>query len=223
MRWVSVARIGTRKTPDPNYNSLSPLLRPPSSSFPRFHLRFTQLAPLPSSPNPLALEGGGGRVASREDPHTILVPKPANLLPSACLPQMALQPPPQQASSASSSSPGLHPLASSPAPFGDTTLTKVFVGGLAWETNSEKLRGFYERLGDILEAVVITDRHSGRSKGYGFVGASISCRLLLLGAGFLCIGCYDFCWLTSCTCSSPGDLPRTRVGEEGLRGPNAGD
>lgn len=70
--------------------------------------------------------------------------------------------------SASSSSSGLH-LLSSPSSFGDTTHTKVFVGGLAWETNSERLRRFYERFGDILEAVVITDRHSGRSKGYGFV------------------------------------------------------
>ncbi|XP_066319325.1 uncharacterized protein [Miscanthus floridulus] len=70
--------------------------------------------------------------------------------------------------SASSSSSGLHLLAS-PSSFGDTTHTKVFVGGLAWETNSERLRRFYERFGDILEAVVITDRYSGRSKGYGFV------------------------------------------------------
>ncbi|KQK01006.1 RNA-binding protein 24 isoform X2 [Brachypodium distachyon] len=68
--------------------------------------------------------------------------------------------------SASSSSSGLHLPAS---PFGDTTHTKLFVGGLAWETTSERLRRFYERFGDILEAVVITDRHSGRSKGYGFV------------------------------------------------------
>jgi RNA recognition motif-containing protein len=73
--------------------------------------------------------------------------------------------------SASSSSSGLH-LPASPSAFGDTTHTKVFVGGLAWETNSGRLRRFYERFGDILEAVVITDRHSGRSKGYGFVGAS---------------------------------------------------
>jgi len=53
--------------------------------------------------------------------------------------------------------------------FGDTTLTKVFVGGLAWETPSEGLRQHFERYGDILEAVVITDRLTGRSKGYGFV------------------------------------------------------
>ncbi|KAG5529925.1 hypothetical protein RHGRI_030340 [Rhododendron griersonianum] len=54
-------------------------------------------------------------------------------------------------------------------PFGDTTYTKVFVGGLAWETQSETLRCHFEQYGEILEAVVITDKHTGRSKGYGFV------------------------------------------------------
>uniref|UniRef100_A0A0D9WND3 RRM domain-containing protein n=1 Tax=Leersia perrieri TaxID=77586 RepID=A0A0D9WND3_9ORYZ len=53
--------------------------------------------------------------------------------------------------------------------FGDTTLTKVFVGGLAWETPSEGLRRHFEQYGEILEAVVIADRVTGRSKGYGFV------------------------------------------------------
>uniref|UniRef100_A0A0D9VAI2 RRM domain-containing protein n=1 Tax=Leersia perrieri TaxID=77586 RepID=A0A0D9VAI2_9ORYZ len=53
--------------------------------------------------------------------------------------------------------------------FGDTTLTKVFVGGLAWETQKEGMRGYFEQFGDILEAVVITDKNTGRSKGYGFV------------------------------------------------------
>ncbi|XP_010537234.1 PREDICTED: probable RNA-binding protein ARP1 [Tarenaya hassleriana] len=55
------------------------------------------------------------------------------------------------------------------SPFGDTTFTKVFVGGLAWETQSETLRRHFEQYGEILEAVVITDKNSGRSKGYGFV------------------------------------------------------
>ncbi|THG13907.1 hypothetical protein TEA_016062 [Camellia sinensis var. sinensis] len=50
-------------------------------------------------------------------------------------------------------------------PFGDTTYTKVFVGGLAWETQSETLRRHFEQYGQILEAVVITDKHTGRSKG----------------------------------------------------------
>uniref|UniRef100_A0A0D3CGK3 RRM domain-containing protein n=1 Tax=Brassica oleracea var. oleracea TaxID=109376 RepID=A0A0D3CGK3_BRAOL len=51
----------------------------------------------------------------------------------------------------------------------DTTFTKVFVGGLAWETNKVSLRNYFEQFGDIVEAVVITDKSSGRSKGYGFV------------------------------------------------------
>lgn len=53
--------------------------------------------------------------------------------------------------------------------FGDTTMTKVFVGGLAWETPTEELRRYFEQFGDILEAVIITDKNTGRSKGYGFV------------------------------------------------------
>ncbi|TKY61169.1 RNA-binding protein ARP1 [Spatholobus suberectus] len=53
--------------------------------------------------------------------------------------------------------------------FGDTTLTKVFVGGLAWETQKETLREHFENFGEILEAVIISDKLTGRSKGYGFV------------------------------------------------------
>lgn len=53
--------------------------------------------------------------------------------------------------------------------FGDTTYTKVFVGGLAWETPTEKMRAYFEQFGEILEAVIISDKHTGKSKGYGFV------------------------------------------------------
>ncbi|XP_058097546.1 uncharacterized protein LOC131242731 isoform X2 [Magnolia sinica] len=53
--------------------------------------------------------------------------------------------------------------------FGDTTYTKVFVGGLAWETQRETMRKYFEQFGEILEAVVITDKNTGKSKGYGFV------------------------------------------------------
>ncbi|XP_074578704.1 putative RNA-binding protein ARP1 isoform X1 [Curcuma longa] len=53
--------------------------------------------------------------------------------------------------------------------FGDTTLTKVFVGGLAWEMQKEALREHFDKYGEILEAVIISDKISGRSKGYGFV------------------------------------------------------
>ncbi|KAF4389160.1 hypothetical protein F8388_026889 [Cannabis sativa] len=53
--------------------------------------------------------------------------------------------------------------------FGDTTLTKVFVGGLAWETPKEAMRDHFHKYGEILEAVIISDKLTGRSKGYGFV------------------------------------------------------
>ena len=55
--------------------------------------------------------------------------------------------------------------------FGDTTFTKLFVGGLAWETHKEGMRAYFQQFGDILEAVVITDKNTGRSKGYGFVSS----------------------------------------------------
>ncbi|GAA0152616.1 hypothetical protein LIER_11051 [Lithospermum erythrorhizon] len=47
--------------------------------------------------------------------------------------------------------------------------TKVFVGGLAWETQKETLRVHFEKYGEILEAVIILDKATARSKGYGFV------------------------------------------------------
>lgn len=53
--------------------------------------------------------------------------------------------------------------------YNDTTFTKIFVGGLAWETQRDTMRRYFEQFGEILEAVVITDKNSGRSKGYGFV------------------------------------------------------
>ncbi|KAK9035723.1 hypothetical protein V6N11_077754 [Hibiscus sabdariffa] len=56
-----------------------------------------------------------------------------------------------------------------PGQFNDTTFTKIFVGGLAWETQRDTMRRYFEQFGEILEAVVITDKNTGRSKGYGFV------------------------------------------------------
>ncbi|CAA6654809.1 unnamed protein product [Spirodela intermedia] len=44
-----------------------------------------------------------------------------------------------------------------------------FRRGLAWETQKESLREHFDRYGEILEAVIIFDKATGRSKGYGFV------------------------------------------------------
>lgn len=46
---------------------------------------------------------------------------------------------------------------------------KLFVGGLAWATDEHSLRGAFERFGTVSEAVVVLDRETGRSRGFGFV------------------------------------------------------
>ncbi|KAF8093709.1 hypothetical protein N665_0379s0003 [Sinapis alba] len=53
--------------------------------------------------------------------------------------------------------------------FGDTKLTKVFVGGLAWDTQEKAMHDYFIKYGYILEAVIIFDKLTRRSKGYGFV------------------------------------------------------
>lgn len=47
--------------------------------------------------------------------------------------------------------------------------TKLFVGGLPWATTSEDLSKLFSGVGKVKEAVVITDRQTGRSRGFGFV------------------------------------------------------
>lgn len=51
----------------------------------------------------------------------------------------------------------------------DTTWTKLFVGGLPYHTTDKSLREHFAVYGEIEEAVVITDRQTNKSRGYGFV------------------------------------------------------
>lgn len=46
---------------------------------------------------------------------------------------------------------------------------KLFVGGLPWATTSDELKELFSQYGAIVSAVVITDKMSGRSRGFGFV------------------------------------------------------
>ena len=46
---------------------------------------------------------------------------------------------------------------------------KLFVGSLSWDTNDEGLRNAFGTHGQISEAIVISDRDTGRSRGFGFV------------------------------------------------------
>mgnify|MGYP002526145310 CR=1 FL=1 len=46
---------------------------------------------------------------------------------------------------------------------------KLYIGNLSWGTTTETLRDHFEQFGSVSDAVVITDRQSGRSRGFGFV------------------------------------------------------
>ena len=47
--------------------------------------------------------------------------------------------------------------------------TKLFVGNLSYGTTSQDLEGHFRQIGETTSAQVITDRESGRSRGFGFV------------------------------------------------------
>lgn len=48
-------------------------------------------------------------------------------------------------------------------------MSKLFIGGLAWHTDDQALRQKFEEFGNVEEAVVVKDRDTGRSRGFGFV------------------------------------------------------
>ncbi len=50
--------------------------------------------------------------------------------------------------------------------------TKLFVGGLSWDTTDDSLKNFFASAGNVVSANVIVDKMSGRSKGFGFVEMS---------------------------------------------------
>ena len=46
---------------------------------------------------------------------------------------------------------------------------ELFVGSLSWRTTSEELKDAFALCGDVVEARVVTDGETGRSRGFGFV------------------------------------------------------
>ena len=48
-------------------------------------------------------------------------------------------------------------------------MKKLYVGNLAWATTDEDLQNTFSEYGTVASAVVITERDSGRSRGFGFV------------------------------------------------------
>jgi RNA recognition motif-containing protein len=47
--------------------------------------------------------------------------------------------------------------------------TRLFVGNLSFDTNELELRDLFGQLGGVVEAKVVTDRETGRSRGFAFV------------------------------------------------------
>ncbi len=48
-------------------------------------------------------------------------------------------------------------------------MTKLYIGNLPYSTTEDDLRNLFGEYGAVLSATLITDRDSGRSKGFGFV------------------------------------------------------
>jgi len=49
---------------------------------------------------------------------------------------------------------------------------KLFVGNISYNTNEDALKELFSEAGNVESAVIITDKLSGRSKGFGFVEMS---------------------------------------------------
>ena len=45
----------------------------------------------------------------------------------------------------------------------------IYVGNLSWSTTEDDLRAAFEPFGEVSSASIITDRETGRSRGFGFV------------------------------------------------------
>ncbi|KAH9745175.1 RNA-binding (RRM/RBD/RNP motifs) family protein [Citrus sinensis] len=46
---------------------------------------------------------------------------------------------------------------------------KLFIGGISWDTNEERLKEYFSTYGEVVEAVIMKDRNTGRARGFGFV------------------------------------------------------
>lgn len=46
---------------------------------------------------------------------------------------------------------------------------KLFIGGLPYRTTNDELRDAFAKAGEVVSASIVTDRETGRSRGFGFV------------------------------------------------------
>ena len=48
----------------------------------------------------------------------------------------------------------------------------MFVGGLSWDANDDDLKGLFGECGTVTDGVILQDRETGKSRGFGFVTMS---------------------------------------------------
>ncbi|KAJ6979567.1 uncharacterized protein [Populus alba] len=51
----------------------------------------------------------------------------------------------------------------------ESDLGKLFIGGISWDTDEERLKEYFSKYGEVVEAVIMRDRATGRARGFGFV------------------------------------------------------
>lgn len=51
----------------------------------------------------------------------------------------------------------------------DSDQGKLFIGGISWETSEEKLKDYFGNYGEVVQTVIMTDKITGRPRGFGFV------------------------------------------------------
>jgi len=48
-------------------------------------------------------------------------------------------------------------------------MSKIYVGNLSWNTTDDSLKQAFEEYGTVTDSIVMKDRETGRSRGFGFV------------------------------------------------------
>lgn len=51
----------------------------------------------------------------------------------------------------------------------ESDLGKLFIGGISWDTDEDRLRSYFGAYGEVVEAVIMRDRTTGRARGFGFI------------------------------------------------------